>query len=180
MVNRQQDGIVLLTTMMMLVILSLLVLSLMQSVFLYIKSSRQIIENHQLFHQMEVLANQLDATACIVENKDPNQLIDLLSHDQGCLIEEKGHWYQYVIEDMGVYSCLQIMVNAAPQGSHHWLITLVSMQSPRILLQLRIARPAETTTCDVSLAHSIASGVISWRKLNVSLDRKGMRDKIFG
>ena len=180
--KHQQGGMVLLTTIMMIVILTMLVLSLLQSVFLYIKSSNLVMANHQVFHQMEDLANTLDLTnaACVVRDKNPNQLVDMLSANQGCVMVEGRRQYRYVLEELGLYPCLQILMDGTLYGSQHWLVTLASMQPPNMILQLRMARPAETHACELSTMPRIYSGVVSWRKLHVLLDTNRMRVKIFG
>jgi len=181
MVNRQQGGIVLLTTMMMLMLLTVLVLSLMKSVFLYIKSSHQVIDNHQLFRQIEQISKTLDmrSAACVVQDKNPNQLIEMMSMNQGCLIVEGNHQYSYLLDDQGRYPCLQIEVDGILYGSQHWLLTIASMQPPNIILQLRVAKAIDTAQCELPMVHQIHAGVLSWRKLQFPLDRNKGRGKIF-
>lgn len=163
---RHASGVVLLTTVMMIAILMLLVLSLMQGVFLYIKSGNQIVMNHQSVYQMEAIANKLDLSksACVVEGKNPNQLVALLSESRGCLFDDGAHQYRYVLADLGTYPCLQINLGGISYGSHHWLVTLVSIQPPNVVLQLRFTEPAKGTVCELPTARQIYPGVVSWRK----------------
>lgn len=163
--SHKQGGIVLLTTMMMLVIVTLLVLSLMQGVFLYIKSSHQIMRHHEVFRQMESMATKLNLTraACVVQDKNPNQLIDMLEANQGCITGDGA--YQYIVDDLGLYPCLQLVVDGVVQGSHHWLVTLAGMKPPKLVLQLRMVEPSDASTCELGMANQIHSGVISWRKI---------------
>ena len=161
----RQGGMVLLTTMLMMVILTLLVLSLMQGVLLYIKASHQMMANHQGLHEMEVLANKLllTKTVCV----------------DGCVINDGSRQYRYVVDDQGLYPCLQIAVGESLHQSHHWLVTLATMQPPNVVLQLRFAQPADIAKCESSSVRQIRSGVVSWRKVNVSLDSNKIRGKIF-
>lgn len=165
--TRRQTGIVLLTTMMMIVILTLLVLSLMQGVLLYVKGSNQFIANHQTIHQMEVIAGKLDLinNACVVKNKSPNQLVELLVNHQGCTVTDETRQYEYIIGDLGLCPCLQMQLAEKWYGSHHWLVTLATVQPPNTILQLRIARLAQTTLCELPVNHVIQPGVMSWRKV---------------
>jgi hypothetical protein len=164
--KKRMHGVVLLTTMMMLVILTMLVLTTMESVFLYVKSAHQIKSSHEIFQQMEEMASSMALTnpLCLVQEKNPNQLPELLFAGQGCFMENGQHQFRYIIEDLGAYPCLQVTVNDHLQGSQHWRITLASMQSPRIALQLRYARPVATGKCKLPVAHRISPGVVSWRK----------------
>ncbi len=174
--NHRQTGIVLLTAMMMIVILALLVLSLMQSIYLYIRSGNQVVMNHQQLSEMEHIITKLDLTqsACLVRDKNPNQLVEWVGAHQGCKFAQ----YTYVVEDLGLYPCLQMASGAIPLGSHHWLVTLVKTQAPHVVLQLRMAKPAETDICQLT-AIRIHQGVVSWRTIKVLLDTNTMHDKIF-
>lgn len=147
----RSTGFVLLTTIMMIVILALLVLSLMQSLFLYIRSSNQVVINHKRLTEMEQIVDKLDLT-------------------------QSGYvgQYIYVVEDLGLHPCLKIN----QLGSHHWQVTIATTQPPHVVLQLRIARPIETEICE-STAIQIDPGIVSWRKTNVLLDTNTMHDKIF-
>lgn len=168
--NNNQRGIILLTTMMMIGILTLLVLSLMQGVFLYIKSSHQVMTNHQVFRQMEIMSTQLKLTNtdCMAQDKSPNQLVDMLLAKQGCIMTDGTYQYRYVVEEVGLYPCLQLVVDGELKNSHHWLVTVASMQLPEWVVQMRIARPLGSSTCELAMARQIHSGVISWRKIRAS------------
>ncbi len=170
------SGMVLLTTMIMLSILTLLVLSLMQGVFLYVKSTRQIVQNHALFYQLEKVARTLDLSrlSCVVSGQDPNQLMYLVSRHQGCGTKQ----YHYNVQDMGLFPCLQIFTEDKVQGSHHWLVTIANTQQPDLVLQLRFAVAASAGVCETG-GHLIQPGVVSWRKIHVLLDSNNEHDKIF-
>lgn len=165
--NRLQTGFVLVTTMMLLAVLTLLILSVMQGLLLYIKSGNQTVMNHRLFYQMEALANRLDVTApfCKVHDKNPNQLIQMLLNHQGCIRVDGSHRFAYVIEDMGLFPCLQVMVDEVGQGSHHWLVTITTLEPSQMVLQIRIAKPEATLICSLLPAKQIPSGIVSWRTL---------------
>lgn len=162
----RQQGMVLFTSMMMLVILSLLILSLMQAFFLSVKASSALTKKHQAFYQLEAIANQLRASnlsmmdsRCMVQSKSPNEILMMLKHHAGCEYLEDDVSYRYLIEDLGEYPCLQI--NSA-MGSHHWLISLAKTDSTFLPLQIRIAVGVEPTQCDGSVI-AIHAGVLSWR-----------------
>ena len=165
----RMQGIVLLTTMMMIAILTMLVLSLMQGVFLYIKSCNQIVTNHDVIYQMEAIAGKLElsTSACIVRNKNVNQLVEQLAENGGCLFDEGARQYKYVLADLGLYPCLQINLDETLYGSHHWLITIKTVQPPNMIVQLRFATIAKATVCELSTVHRIKPGVLSWRKMTI-------------
>lgn len=168
MSNKQQIGIVLLTTMIMMSLLSVLMLSLMQSVLLYAKVSNQIVLTHKLFYQLEAAAQALISSSappdCILTGEDPNHIIDLLLHQKGCYFVHNEQSYSYLIDDLGLYPCLRMLYKSHTYSSHHWLITIVSLPLSRVL-QLRIAKPAKMITCDLK-EHYINNEVLSWRYLS--------------
>ncbi|HBI21345.1 MAG TPA: hypothetical protein DDY37_01955 [Legionella sp.] len=167
--NHLQKGVVLLSTMAMIAVMSLLVLSLMQSVLLYMKANNQLIRQHQVFYAMESLINKLSLTepGCVIYSKSPNELIDQVVAHQGCTHKDNQREYTYVIEDLALYPCLQIETAGVIQGSRHWLITIATTALPHVVLQVRIALPAETKPCLLTTMHQIQAGVLSWRKVHV-------------
>ncbi len=175
--NRYQVGMVLLTTMMMIGILTMLILTLMQGVLLYIKANNQIVSNHRLFHQMEATVHKLNLhdPACTVQDKNPNELFALLAAHQGCKITDGTRQYAYLLGDLGLFPCLQMVLDEARHGSRQVLVTMASMQPPNLALQLRIALLAETAECGLSISHQIHPGVMSWRSTVVAKGELGIQ-----
>ena len=163
-------GFILLTTLMMMMTMLVLVLSLMQLALVSIKALNQNTHNHRTFRHMEQIATQLDIhdSSCVVEAQDANQLMALVLAHSGCLIRDDGSDYRYLIADLGILPCLQIMQSGTLYSSHHWLLTLFSESAPEMILQIRLARPVKFTSCNLKYAHFIQPGVISWRKLSRS------------
>lgn len=167
--DKQESGMVLLTTIIMIVILTMLVLTLMQTVCLYIKISNQVVIRHETLYQLEAAAHQLirvkNDPNCMVTDEDLNQVVDWLLHKRGCSFKDNNHQYHYVIDDLGLYPCLQIVFGKQKYSSHHWLISIASEPPRQDILQLRVTEPVRAISCDVSSVHQINSGVISWRYL---------------
>lgn len=162
----RQQGMVLFTCMMMLAISSLLILSLMQAFFLYVKASAALAKRHQAFYQLEAFANQLRASnlslmdsRCRVEDKNPNEVLSMLKNHVGCEHAEGEDTYRYLVEDLGEYPCLQIN---ASMGSHHWLISIARIDSKFEPLQIRVAVQVESIQCDGRISY-IHAGILSWR-----------------
>jgi hypothetical protein len=157
----KQQGMILLTTLLMLTMLTLLVLSLMQLLLLHTKASHEVWRHHESLYALEHAARGVNFAnrACQVHDKGPNQVIHLLEVNQGCL----GEGYQYLVEDLHTFPCLPI-VN---KSSHHWLVTLMTTRAPHTLLQIRIARPGMFEACTSGPARPIHAGMLSWRKLTI-------------
>ncbi|WP_133127050.1 hypothetical protein [Legionella nagasakiensis] len=167
-----KNGFILLTTIVMVSLLAFLVLSLMQGVFLYSKTSAQLVSNHQEFYQMETVAYQLafrqewfSVPDCIVENSGWNRMENALEKSH-CRIVLEGKDYHYLIEDLGEYPAFCILTGSKMAGSHHWLLNVINHQGD--LLQLRIAKTSVSQLCDSSSEQTIEEGVISWRYLRHS------------
>ena len=84
--SHHQKGLVLFTVIVLLAILTTLVLSLLQTVFLYTEASNQVAKRHQLFYQIEAAANQLQSLdestvddQCKVYGKASNDVMNLLN-----------------------------------------------------------------------------------------------------
>ncbi len=160
---------VLLTTIILILTLTMLVLSLLHAVFLYIKVSSQVMSTHEALYQLEAQALRLAVAnhdpQCEVLEEDPNQSIEKLRHYSECLLTANKRQYTYLINDLGVYPCLHIVYGKKTYSSHHWLITLASAVPREHILQLRMARPVKEVACDRFEAREINKGVISWRYL---------------
>ena len=163
---------ILLTTIIMIVILTMLVLSLMQAVFLYFKVSNQVVIKHEELYQLEAVAfklvlekqNPLHAD-CTLTDTNPNQVVDMLLHNGGCSLIDNHRQYYYLIDNLGLQPCLQIFLSGKMYSSHHWLISVATPPPRQTVLQLRVADSARPMTCELSEAHQISPGVLSWRYL---------------
>jgi hypothetical protein len=152
-------------------ILTMLVLLLMQTVYVYIKASNQVVASHNSFYQLETVARELSlepfSADCVLSNEDPNKVIELLAHHNGCLYKTHQRQYYYLIDDLGRFPCLKIIENNEFYGSRHWLITIRSIEeSQPFILQLRIAKLGEVMDCQGSDHRQIHSGIVSWRYLS--------------
>ena len=161
----------------MIVILAMLVLSLMQAVFLYLKLGNQLAAKHRALYQLEAVANKFVlmkhgrlSSDCIMTETDPNQMVDLLLHNQGCSLINNNRQYYYLIDNLGPYPCLQMKVGERIYSSHHWLISVATAAPNQVILQIRVAKPIRAIDCEHKDAHLINGGVISWRHLVIHGD----------
>ena len=160
---------VLLTTIVMIVVLTMLVLTLMQAIFLYIKVNHQVVRKHDALYALETVAYSLMISEknkeCLVHIEDPNQVIEQLSHQLGCVIHDNGREYHYLIDDLGVFPCLQIQLDEKIYSSQQWLISVASSPPQQEIMQLRIAKPVMAIACDQGDALQINRGLMSWRRV---------------
>lgn len=177
----RQLGMVLLTTIGMMVILTMLVLSLMQAVFLTVKLTHQFATTHATVSHLEavvarlsVAIDQPSSTDCTNKDMDPNQSIALLLHNKGCSLNDHNRQYDYLITDLGPYPCLQIYFSKKTYSSHHWLISVASAPPHQAILQVRIAKPISAKQCELTKARTIISGIMSWRYLQANTILQGV------
>lgn len=164
-------GFILLTTLVMMMVITAFILSMLKTVILYSKITNQRYAHHKSLYELETLIPQLmikNDIHCLVQENDPNQMVQHLLKGRGCLWKQGQTIYYYLISDLGFYACLRTLLGQKWVSSHHWLVTVV-VPSPQQVLQLRIATPANDLPCDASRQKRIRSGVISWRYLPSSL-----------
>lgn len=170
---KRTDGFVLFTTILMLAMLTLLVLSLMQAMLLYVKAGHELTVRHQTFYQLETaakvirlsqLANQ--EAPCTVEEKPFHSIIESLSK-RGCEKVIHSHVYLYLFEDLGVFPCLHMVRKHHTFSSHHWRLTVIPKKQPSEVLQLRITSKANLQACDGNVV-DIRQGMVSWRYLTTT------------
>jgi hypothetical protein len=167
----KQQGMLMLTTILMLSIMSLLILTLLQGVLLYVKASHALVNRHQRFYQLEAveqvlrlsLTNEID-NDCWVIDKNPNEIVHLLRLKNGCRQRILDKTYQYLIEDLGEQPCLRIASAHEVRSSHHWLLTAAHTDPPLTIMQWRIAMAINLLACETEV-RMIPEGVISWRQI---------------
>lgn len=167
--NKRSAGMILIATITMMTIVTMLVLALMKAVFLSIKATKHIADNHDIFYQLESVAQELIFTKpnpnCIVKNETENHVAEQLFHHEGCTYEKNNYQYHYLIDDLGVYPCLYINVIKGKKSSHHWLISVIAANSQRHILQIRVAAVEKAGRCELSVERQINEGILAWRNL---------------
>lgn len=168
----REAGMVLIFTMLMLALLALLVVSQMQTVFLVYKSLNRLVDKHQSFYQIEMIAQKLSAfntnqlqAACLVTEKDPNEVLSLLKNGKGCALSYEQQSFFYLIEELGFFPCMQTVKEKGTYSTHHWRLTVLAKDERFNFLQLRIARIAPLISCENKPLAFIHTGIISWRYL---------------
>ena len=163
-------GFVLFTTILMLAMLTLLVLSLMQAVLLYVKAGNQLTKRHQAFYQLETAAHLLrfshlahQDAQCIVAEKLADQVIERLKHQHGCEKVIENQAYLYLIEDLGIEPCLQVIAHDVPFSTRHWRLTLGAEGENHDYLQIRVAELTGHRPCLNQQVLQIRPGLVSWR-----------------
>lgn len=169
-----KTGYTLIMVLLVNLLLSLIILSGMQTLFLYGKMSNQVLISHQQFYQLESVASILVersaeaniSSNCIVNAEESAHLRGgLFLHQRGCSIVVNRQRYHYVLMDLGLYPCLSILSRDTLYSSHHWLINVVMAGKLQQSLQLRLALPEKKIDCMLPIQHIINAGVISWRSI---------------
>ncbi|MDI9817606.1 MULTISPECIES: hypothetical protein [unclassified Legionella] len=163
----KQEGIILITTIIILALSTILMLTGMQILSLYYKALNQTVEKEDVAYGLEAQANQLalrdwqtGTDRCLVNEKTPDEIAWLLKNRQGCELLYEGHRYTYLVEDLGLFPCLQTMINEVGHSTRHLRISVLGDKGA--FLQLRVARAAPLISCSEDIIY-LKPGVISWR-----------------
>jgi len=170
---KQQQGFIFIVTLYITAIMSLLLLSSMQHVLLYQRAVNKQEEERQRFYQLEHIARHLihvpidKLHQCIIKSNSANQVIQQVIKKQGCSFVVGMATYQYLIEDLGEYSCLVSLHQEVLKSTHHFRLTLLApsdTEYPSSLIQIRVIKPATSLSC-VHKTKYVALGISSWRYL---------------
>ncbi len=174
--TRSQGGFILLTTLLMMVILTIFVLSSLQTLYLHHQMSNQLIANHQAFYELESMAENMVHHLATHENCSSNELNNThitanFLKQYGCKISNSAGMqdttFYYSLTDLGNYPCLELIEAGLPYESHHWLLHIMSQHLPSQVLQLRIALAQKKSVCASTDRRRIKSGIISWNLYRV-------------
>ncbi|MFY7697408.1 MAG: hypothetical protein ACOVQX_01080 [Legionella sp.] len=170
-------GAVLLTTIVMVSSLALLLLSLLQSVWLYHKAIIRMLDNHRLSYQLELAAHHLilhkdQLLPCQISKQTPNQIVQSLLSGQGCRYQFDNQHYRYLVVDMPIKVCYWLLLDRKLVSVSHKLMTVID--SRHHLLQLRWVSPANSELCKKPI-RVLDNMIVSWRYLSYpSLIRGGI------
>jgi len=176
MICLKQKGMVLLTVLLVLGLMSMLLLANMQSLFLYDKLTQAFELKDKVIEQLE--KNALEKlirwgrggdSDCVVRDLGPNKVMDYIMTN-GCLLDGSLTRLKYLISDLGVMSDHQITLGTRVFGVKQGLITVITTGAPTIGVQLRMAFtvPLDATIYAQKLVHPMLEGVMSWRLIEDS------------
>lgn len=167
---KHQEGMILLVTLLILSLLSLFIVSGLQTVFFYYQSANQRAVKKEAFHDLEFNAQQLvdmhliGQRRCLVSGQDVNKIIQQV-RIKGCVLKDKTNKYRYLIEELEQYPCLQTFKKKKRYSTKHWRINLLTAAPNELFLQIRIAHAIPLITCPIEKVNYIPQGVLSWRYL---------------
>ncbi|MDF1757134.1 MAG: pilus assembly PilX N-terminal domain-containing protein [Legionellaceae bacterium] len=160
----ENKGFIFITTIVILLVLTMLVISIQNSLYLHIKLTNNLINSHKSFYATEELAVKISNNienylmpSCINDNLDMN--IKKIEKG-GCVLEDKERKYNFLIGRIGDYPCLQIKVGDILFSSTHWLIVLAPLGEER-LMKIRVATPNTSSSCNAHNFKNINSGIMS-------------------
>ncbi|KTD18469.1 hypothetical protein [Legionella jordanis] len=167
----KERGIILLSTLLMLSLLSLLIISHMGNFFLFYRSLNQYILKKEMFYKLEFQAAKLAkgnwkiGQACVLEEQDPNSMMSKVAA-QGCSLGDEGSNYFYLIEQLGFFPCLQSQLSNQAVSTRHFRVNILSKKPFFAFLQLRVSRAIPVVECPSHSIQRIALGILSWRFLD--------------
>ena len=171
MIHIKQQGMVLLTVLLVLGMMSLLLLSNMQSFFLYDKMTKAFETQENLLARLDnigmeqlILWGGGGTNNCVVRNLGLNTVMDHILIN-GCSVGHSSDKLIYLIDDLGRFACEQIMLGTQTFGVKQGVITVVTTDAQRIGLQIRMAFavPLTAEICHSKTMRQRLAGVMSWR-----------------
>lgn len=169
----KQAGLVLLTTIMLIGLLALLTLSQLQILSLDVKILGLASKKQQDFWTLETAANRLAGSidfakqgTCLLSEQAPNVVIDLLKNRKGCVLTHEKQQFYYLLEDLGLFPCLQTQQNNKIYSTRHFRLSIQSAKKGTSILQLRHARITNLLTCESKEPQQSKLGLLSWRYLS--------------
>jgi hypothetical protein len=168
----KQQGMILISTLLMISVLALIVLSQMQLIFLQFKAMSDTISRHRSFRQLEATAYQLVAERkrvkkeCVVPEANDYRLIERLKNKKGCALTIHNEHYQYLMEDLGVYPCMETFINSQRYTTKHTRLTVALLLDKPLILQLRTANVGKYRVCEGNQPVIVKPGILSWRYLS--------------
>lgn len=164
---KKYQGMILINTLLMISVLALIVLSQMQLIFLQLKAMNELISRHEDFRELEVATKQLkthttNGTGFIpVSNSD--EIIARLKNRKGSAFTLHNRQYQFFIEDLGEFPCMEIMINSRLYTARHQRLTVALLNDSPLILQERVAVAGEYIACENKKPVRIKPGLLSWR-----------------
>lgn len=166
---KKQAGMIFLSTVALLGVIILVVLSQRQLIFAQIKAINRFANYRHSLQALELTMSHLIQErgddwlqTCITHDEN---VVQRLRHHQGCLYTHQHHFYYYLVEDLGVFPCLQSYVGNLLYSTRHWRLTIISSEEKSLLLQVRIAKLWPYLSCQSSEVAGIKPGIVSWRKV---------------
>lgn len=140
--NESEKGMVLLITLCMLGLMTSLILSMEQSLWVYTKIYRRTQAAHYHFESLEKevlpLLKQVRKQGnltCFGRTKDVNHAVFMLQSGQGCIVKKQAFQYQYWIDGIDF-------------SANEFILALHSLSFPATILSIR---------------YSLSRGLMTWR-----------------
>ena len=151
------EGMVLLTTLMMITLVAEMVMSAMRAVLLLEKVNQRLALTHQAFYEFDAVLEG------ILEQASTHTLSACINTP--CQWLQGTHTYSYEVVDWGIFPCLRLLIHEQTVASHHWQLTVHSMYPTALTRVVRIATRGPLRSCTSSIFARISKGVLSWHDI---------------
>lgn len=151
---RRFQGIILLTTIGMILFMTLMVISSMHALFLLKKMNQQLDGKHQLSRELE------HAITYFVRHASTDSLTlcaQKTIKKEHCQVTQNQQTFDFEVFDLGIFPCLEIRENQVSYASHHWTVSAHN-------IQIRMATTALFSQCTALSKSLISQGILSWKR----------------
>lgn len=172
MKDSKEAGIVLLTTIILIGLVALLVLSQLQLVLLDFRVLNLGTKKQQALLKLELAANQLlkndigEQNLCLVNETYSEEIVNLLKNKKGCSLNYAEQHYNYLVEDLGIFPCLQKQRNDKHYATRHFRLSIREAENEQEILQMRYAKIDKELVCEDKKPVQSKIGLLSWRYFN--------------
>lgn len=167
----RDTGFVLLTTLLIMMLMSLIVATQGQLIFMQLKSLNRLRQHTYDSQQLETAAGKAinyfsnNNYSCLVNELSSKEILTKLQSKKGCMLTYNHINYYYIIETLGNFPCINAYVNAKKYSTKHWRLTITQVNLNK-LLQLRIATLINSLPCIAHQKITIKPGIQSWREID--------------
>lgn len=162
---RTQHGMVLISTLLVLWILTLLLLGCLQDLVLQGHLLQSFKDQDVTLARLESIADQqiqrwraMDNQACWVHDLSANDVLQRVSVE-GCRVQQARYW----VDDLGLFPCILVKKHGVLLSTRQAIITVVTQTIPPHWLQIRVAMASTLNTCLHYDSFLRSEGIMSWR-----------------
>lgn len=163
----KEAGIILLSTICIMAVMSLLIVTSLQQQVLYARVLGRLQAHDKDLYHLEKLGLKLLAmkrNACLIKSV-PGENVWAQMPIKGCSVEQADRHYQYLIEDAGIFSCWMINTKDGLKASRHFRLLLRQSdeEGREHYLQLRDIQAVESLEPCEDEKQIIQGGIHGWQ-----------------
>ncbi|MBA4696526.1 MAG: hypothetical protein H2069_03925 [Legionella sp.] len=168
--TNRQEGVILISSLLILTVLASLLLTNMQSSLLSRRALNQWMHKTHTLAAIEGKAIHILSTpikkGCFTEALSPNAIMTVLQQKQACALISGNETYYYIFENIGLFPCITLPCGTKTCGTFHRRLSVFNPKNDAFL-QIRLAEPVAHSSCEAQVHRPIKGRVLNWRYLKL-------------